>query len=126
MGLAVADDQTMIVSPAGTIEAAGQARQIELIVEAVKTHEPDALVVGLPLNMDGSEGPAAAAARNLADALAGQLGISVHLADERQTSEAADQKMQRSGLTYKAKKARRDALAAAAILERFLHAMNES
>ena len=116
----------MIVSPAGTIEAAGRTRQIELITEAVKTHDADALVVGLALNMDGSEGPGAAAARQLAGELTRKVGWPVHLADERQTSEAADQKMNRSGLTYKAKKARRDALAAAAILERFLHTINES
>lgn len=80
------------------------------------------LVLGFPLNMDGTEGPRAAATRIFADKLAVQTGRVVHLHDERLTSAAADWSMAMTGLTHKQKKERRDALAAAAMLQSFLDA----
>ena len=77
-------------------------------------------VVGLPLNMDDSEGPRAKLVRVFAERLAFASGRLVHVFDERLTSHAADAAMARSGLTHKQKKARRDAIAAAAILNDFL------
>ena len=77
-------------------------------------------LVGLPLNMDGSEGPSAAKVRVFIDQLAEATKLTVHAFDERLTSAAADEQMAQSGLTHKQKKARRDALAAAAILRGFL------
>jgi len=82
--------------------------------------EVGSLVVGLPLNMDDSEGPRAKLVRVFAERLAAVSGRDVHVFDERLTSHAADAAMARSGLTHKQKKARRDALAAAAILTDFL------
>ena len=78
------------------------------------------IVVGLPLNMDDSEGPRAKLVRVFAERLASASGRAVHVFDERLTSHAADASMARSGLTHKQKKARRDAIAAAAILNDFL------
>ena len=92
-----------------------------MIEQAIKQETPDALVLGLPLNMDGSEGPAAKKARQLADELAARTGLMVHLADDRLTSDAADQMLRETGMTRKARKARQDALAAAAILNRFFN-----
>jgi putative transcription antitermination factor YqgF len=83
-------------------------------------HAPDALVMGLPLNMDGTEGPAAKDARAFAEQVQQRCGLVVHLQDERLTSFEADQRMARSGRTRGEKKELRDALAAAALLEDFL------
>ena len=119
-GLAVGDDLTCIASPLNVIYAGNQEQCISQIGEVIDQHAPDALVVGLPLNMDESEGPAAAKIRALAGRLAEQFDMVVHLVDERLSSEAANDKMSRTGLTRGQKKARRDALAAAAILQDFL------
>jgi putative Holliday junction resolvase len=70
--------------------------------------------------MDGSEGERAKLARRFADELAAATKLPVHLQDERLTSYDADQQMSRSGLTRGEKKARRDALAACALLRDFL------
>lgn len=78
------------------------------------------LIVGLPINMDGSEGQRAKLVRAWAERIAARTGWPVELFDERLTSSAADAKMARSGLTHKQKKERRDAIAAAAILQGFL------
>lgn len=74
------------------------------------------LVIGLPLNMDGSEGPQAKKCRGFGELLAQQTGRTVVYHDERLTSVEADWSMSRSGMTRGQKKQKRDALAAAAIL----------
>jgi putative pre-16S rRNA nuclease len=119
-GLAVGDDVTGIVSPLGAINTVGADERLRQLGLAINEQGPDALVLGVPLNMDGSEGPGVTRARAFAKELAGRFDLPVHLADERLTSAAADDQMAQSGLTRGQKKARRDALAAAAILRNFL------
>ena len=122
-GLAVGDDVTRIAGPVDVIETGAERECLTRLVQAVDRHGPDALVVGLPLNMDGTEGPAAARCRAMADRLAEQCGLNVHLVDERLSSDHAEGKLDRSGLTHGQKKSRRDALAAATILQDFLDAL---
>lgn len=123
IGLAVGDDETRVANPLGVIEAGSPAQRWAALKQAVAEHEPDALVLGLPLNADGTEGPAAAKARQLALQLEERFGLPVHLVDERLSSFAADQLMSQSGLTRKQKKLRRDALAAMTILRHFLDSL---
>lgn len=119
-GLAVGDDITGIATPLDVIVTSSESERLRLIERAIDEHGPDALVLGLPLNMDGTEGPAASKARTLGGILANRCNLPIHFADERLTSAAADEQMARTGLTHKAKKGRRDALAAANILRQFL------
>jgi putative Holliday junction resolvase len=70
--------------------------------------------------MDGTEGPAAKAARDFGERLAARSNLPVHFQDERLTSYAADQSMAQSGRTHKQKKELRDALAAAELLREIL------
>ena len=119
-GLAVGDDVTGIASPLDVILTSSLEERFRLIKLAVDDQGPDALVVGAPLNMDGTHGPAAKQAQAFADELGKRFGLPVHLFDERLTSFAADEQMAQSGLTHGQKKARRDALAAAVILRGFL------
>lgn len=121
-GLAVGDDVTGIATPLEVVVTSSPAELQRRIRRAVDAQGPDALVVGLPLNMDGSEGPAAKKVRAFGDALGAALGLPLHYVDERLSSAAADEQMARTGLTHKGKKERRDALAAAAILRGFLAA----
>ncbi len=124
-GLAVGDSDTGIVSPVGVVETRDAAQRVALIVQAAVEHGVDALVVGLPLNMDGTTGPAAQKAEALAAQLRGTCGKDVHLHDERLSSFAADGQMAQSGLTHKQKKERRDALAAAVMLKDYLTTREE-
>lgn len=118
-GLALGDKATGIATPLDVIHTTSPDERLRLILAAVKREGPDALVVGLPLHMDGRDSPAAKAARQFAKELGGKAQLPVYLADERTTSDEADEAMAMSGLTHAQKKARRDALAAAAILRRF-------
>jgi putative Holliday junction resolvase len=83
---------------------------------------PDEIVIGLPLNMDESEGAASKAVREFALQIAQLTNKPIHLHDERLTTFEADSRMAQSGRTHAEKKALRDSLAAAAILEDFLRA----
>ena len=127
-GLAVGDDETRIVSPLDVVEVptaerAGEAwldAIVQAIAEQFGPHAHAELVVGLPLNMDGTEGPRSRIVRELAARLADRTKRVIRFQDERLTSVDADWSMAQSGLTHKQKKQRRDALAAAIILRDFL------
>lgn len=129
-GLAVGDDATRIVTPLDVIECSRQMCGGEALLDLLQKAIEDVvsaralceLVVGLPYNMDGTEGPRAKLVRQFADKLATRTGRQVHFQDERLTSSDADWSMARSGMSHKQKKERRDALAAAAILRDFLDA----
>ncbi len=126
-GLALADTFTRIASPLTVLEIprsqdGGRTLLHAVAREAANQLGPnDAVVIGLPLNMDESEGPAAKSVRDWGASLAPLLsGRAMHFQDERLSSVEADWDMARSGLTHAGKKQRRDALAAAAILRSFL------
>lgn len=119
-GLAVGSDVTRLATPVGMIESRDDKHRLEQLADAIAEHAPDAIVLGLPLSADGSEGPAAKQMRRLAEQMQQRFNLPVHLVDERLTSFSADQRMNQTGLTHGQKKARRDALAAARILQDFL------
>jgi putative Holliday junction resolvase len=135
-GVAVGDSLLRMASPVGVVEVPAARREGAALIEALDAQVAaqvgpagrgdGELVVGLPLNMDGTEGPRARLARGLATMLGERTGRTIHLFDERLTSSAADWAMARSGLTRGQKKARRDALAAAAMLQGFLDALPPS
>lgn len=125
-GLAVGDLATGMALPLEVvtldIRAGGGEALLAALVERVKEHAPAGLVVGLPLNMDGTEGPRARGVRQFADQLARRTGLPLHFQDERLTTAEADWRMARTGMTRAQKKDRRDALAAAALLADYLAA----
>lgn len=110
-----------VVSPLAVLAARPAVEDnAKAILEVVRRYAAEAVVVGLPLNMDGTEGPQARKSRSLAEAV-GRLGsLPVHLHDERLTSHAADRRLVDRELTRKQTKARQDAVAAQILLESFL------
>jgi putative Holliday junction resolvase len=119
-GLAAGDDVVGLVQPVEVVQVPRGPALLDALARAIDRHGPDALVIGLPLNMDGTEGGATADVRAFGAALAGRVGLPVHYHDERLSSFEADQRMARSGRTHREKKELRDALAACAILEAWL------
>ena len=119
-GLALGDDVTGIVTPMKGVTAESEQRWLQQVAKVIQEHQPAALVVGLPLNMDGSEGPAATRSRALATKLNETTGLDVYLFDERLSSFAADHEMANTDLSRRQKQSRQDALAAAVILRDFL------
>ena len=121
-GLALGDSLTNIVSPIGTINVAKGPALLVALKKVLDENAPDEIVIGLPLNMDESEGAASKAVREFALQIAQLTNKPIHLHDERLTTFEADSRMAQSGRTHAEKKALRDSLAAADILEDFLRA----
>ncbi|MEE8459501.1 MAG: Holliday junction resolvase RuvX [Phycisphaerales bacterium] len=121
-GLAVGDDETGLATPAATLPVAPGPPLVDAILRMILEHETDTLVLGLPLNADGSEGPRAKLTRRFGMLLQDATDVPLHYQDERLTTWAADQRLAGTGRTHRQKKAARDAIAAAEILQDFLRA----
>ena len=121
IGIAIADDAGLAVNPLGAIERRSVVRDLESIRARLVEFEVHQVVVGLPLNMDGSSGPAAQAASAFAARLREASGLPVDLFDERLTSFEAEQRLRDlSGRRARAK-GTVDAVAASIILEGWLN-----
>lgn len=123
-GLAVGDDEFGTVTPLPARHLPIDEALIDAILEIADAHGAEAIVLGLALNMDGTEGKRAKLTRSFAASLSERTSMALHMQDERLTSYAADQLMGQTGLTHKQKKARRDSLAAAVILSDFLNGLD--
>jgi putative Holliday junction resolvase len=108
-GCAISDPTGTIVTPLSALEP-----DLELVAELVARRSADRVVIGLPVSMDGTEGPQAAVTRDFASALAARLEVPVEAYDERLTTRMA-QRSARAGAS-----ADEDSLAAAHMLESYL------
>jgi len=122
VGLAICDAGERLVSPLAQVGRARRhpERLLRQISDIASEHGVEAIVVGLPVNMDDSEGAQAKLTRHFADELSKSVALPVHLQDERLSSSAAAEKLRGSGLSRAGQKARRDMLAACEILQEFL------
>ena len=119
-GLALGDGEMRLATPLKTIHLPRCDALFDALVKDIQEQSPDELVIGLPLNMDGTDSKQAQITREFGEKLHQRCGLPIHYQDERLTSFAADQHMAQSGRTHKQKKQLRDALAAAEILSDFL------
>lgn len=117
-GLAICDRSETIASPLTVIP--GQYDVLQKIVKIVNAEGVEAIVLGLPLNMDDSEGPQAKIVRLFAEELKACIDIPIHFQDERLSTFAAEEKLAPVELGRKKTKKHLDAVAAAQILEAFL------
>ena len=115
-----------IVMPVGYFNAEPRSALLRQLATAAHDRQCIGIVVGLPINMDGSIGPAAKAAYALGAELASASKLPVDFCDERLTSFEAEHKVGELGLTRKKRKARVDAVAAAGILESYLAERKEA
>lgn len=122
IGVALSDVSLMLASPYGTIKRGKLAANAAELAAIARKEGAGGLVVGLPLSMDGSFGPAAQAAKDWGIALAEAAGLPLALWDERLSSAAVNRMMIEADLS-RAKRARAvDAAAAAWTLQAALDA----
>ncbi len=123
VGVAVGDVITGTARPLPTIHGGGDVGWKPLLA-LIAEWRPKAVIVGLPLDDDGSEQAMTTAARRFAEELGRRSGIAVHLADERFSSRAADDALRdapASGrMTRRVRKGDRDGQAARVILEQWM------
>jgi putative Holliday junction resolvase len=122
IGLAVSDDARRVATPVGTLERRGdKARLHREIAGLVAEWEAGLLLLGLPIALDGTVGPAAAAVLAERDELAEVVPVPVVVHDERMTTRIADRSLRERGdLDAKARKQIIDQTAAAVILQDWL------
>jgi putative Holliday junction resolvase len=119
IGLAVGDTEMGIASPLEVVPAEPRHEAFARVVELAREYHVEGIVVGLPLNMDDTVGPQAELTRRAAEELAEATGMDVRLWDERLSSFQADSELA-GHMTRNKRRARQDALAAAAFLGDFL------
>ena len=117
-GLAVCDATETIASPHDVLR--GPKNLAGRIARIVASEDIGAIVLGLPLNMDGSEGPQAKRALAFAKELGREVQVPIHFQDERLSSFGAEERLHEIGLSRNKGRDRLDALAAAEILRMFL------
>ena len=119
IGAAVGSAGEAIATPLAVIPARPCAEVMEHIQRLAADYAVEGIVVGLPVNMNGTEGMQAGLARKMASDLAKATGLDVRLWDERLSSFAADKALAGT-LTRRKRAARQDAVAAAQMLTDFL------
>ncbi|MFZ4718597.1 MAG: Holliday junction resolvase RuvX [Ilumatobacteraceae bacterium] len=121
IGIAVSDRSGTIASPLVVLQRSGSlARDHHQIAKLAAEEEAECLVIGLPMNMDGSLGPAAKAAMKEAEALSTVVGVPIHFSDERRSTVTADRVMIERGMDAKARRKVVDKVAAAVLLQHWL------
>jgi putative Holliday junction resolvase len=129
IGVAASDPLGLTAQPLTVIERGSLKEDLARIEAIVKQRRADRIVLGLPLNMDGTVGPQAKRVRRFAARLKRALGIEIILWDERLTTvEAETVGQERAPAPRDREKRRRrtDAIAAAVILQDYLEAQRRS
>ncbi len=122
IGVAISDELGMLAHPRGTLQVAQDKFPMKELCELIEREKVKTVVIGLPRNMDGSEGSAAEKSRKLADQLRACTACEVLLRDERLSTVAAQRALHASGRTAKNSKAVIDQAAAQFILQGYLDA----
>jgi putative Holliday junction resolvase len=120
IGIAVSDETGTIAQGRGVYLRRGGEEDLEHIADLCRRERVETIVVGLPLNMDGTEGDQALKARDFGAELARETGLKVEFLDERLTTVEADRVLREAGLREKKRRKVRDELAAVLILQAWL------
>ena len=119
-GLAICDKTELLASPVGVIHEKRFEHAVEKVPAAAAENRAEAVIVGLPLNMNGSEGPRAELCRNFAEQLSSRVNVPVRMWDERQTTVSAAGYLNQTDTRGKKRKEVIDAVAAVIILDSYL------
>lgn len=125
VGLALSDEGGRFATPLDVLRVSDASHAIEPVLQILHSQGVRRIVLGLPLNMDGSSGPAVKQTIDWANRLSQKCTLPVVYVDERLSSFSAEQQLidrKRAGerLTRQKKKSRLDAIAAAGFLQEFL------
>ena len=119
-GVAIAS--TAVAQPLVVIEESDDDRIVERVAEITHDESVTEIVFGIPIALDGTEGPAATRAREIARRLQEKVGLRVHLWDERLTTAQAERTMVGGGVRRKKRRAVVDKIAATLLLQSYLDA----
>ena len=118
IGIAMSDETAFLASPLTTI--LNGKRAVSEVVSLVQEHQVERIVIGLPLNMDGSFGPATEKVRKFSAKLAAKTDVPIVESDERLTTVTAHHNLREAGLDGRKRKGVVDMAAAQIILQDWL------
>jgi putative holliday junction resolvase len=121
LGIAACESSGIVAYPVGVIQRRSLKRDLAALNERLRELEARRVIVGLPLNMDGTIGPAARAAEQFARHLRDMTGLEVELHDERLSTFEAEERLKAASKRGR-RRAMVDAVAAVVILESWLEA----
>ncbi len=120
IGIAISDSSRLIASPYAVV---GAPAIFEALDEILAVEDVDAVVVGLPTSLDGTEGPSAAAARSLGERVGSHTGLEVVMVDERFTTKLAEDALIAGGVRRAKRRDIRDKMAATVMLQGHLDSL---
>jgi putative Holliday junction resolvase len=120
IGVAVGYIETGMTHPLTTLAARNDQPDWDEVTRLLQEWKPKALVLGIPLNMDGSDNPMTAKARKFGNRLNGRYNLPVHMVDERLTTHTAAQALFSSGVGASKHRSIVDQLAAQQILQTYI------
>lgn len=123
LGFAISDDNNIMALPQGIEFCKDHLSQINLVLKKITSQNIAGIVVGLPLNMDGSESEQSILCTKFATKIAKESNLPVYLQDERLTSKAANQSLKMLGMKRRERDAQDDRVAASMILESTLESL---
>jgi putative Holliday junction resolvase len=126
IGVAVSDPSGTVATPLAVIDARKALGDGSELSRLAADYEAELLVAGLPLSLDGSEGPQAARVRTAAKRLAVLVSLPLEFADERLSSASARRTMTEAGVSDRDKRGSIDMVAAAIFLQSYLDARRET
>ena len=120
IGVALSDLLCIISSPYEVFINKGEEESLKHLDKIIKDNDVDEIAMGLPLNMDGSEGERARLHREFGQKLSDFSSVTVHFVDERLTSAEAEEILISSGVRREKRKELIDKLSAQIILQTFI------
>jgi len=120
IGLALSDDLGLTAQGRPTLQRTTLKKDLAALRSLIKEHQVQKVVVGLPLNMDGSLGPRAQLVLEFKNTLEKQLTIPVVTWDERLSTQAALRPLREAGLNWRKRRKLVDQVAAGIILQNYL------
>lgn len=120
IGVAVSDELGITAQGVGVVARVGGRRDLEALASMLAPYAPERLVVGLPLDLNGREGPQATRVRTFAEGAARHLGVPLEFWDERLTTVAAERVLLEADLSRRRRREVVDKVAATIILQGWL------
>lgn len=126
VGVSVSDPLGITTTSPGYVTGAGRKEKIAHIIEIIKEYEPVLILIGLPLNMDGTKGESAKKALKFMKLLKRETEIPIKAIDERLTTKEAERLLKVSDVTISGRREVIDGMAASLILQRYLSSKTEA
>lgn len=121
VGVAISDSMGITAQALATLKRENDAAMVQAVKDIVREEKVSELIIGLPLNMDGSRGPQAENAASFANYLSERISVPVKLWDERMSTLEVERVMIKAGTSRQKRKKKIDQLAAQVILQSYLN-----